>query len=30
MIEALTLTGAWTSIVTGGGAVKGVSPTYPG
>jgi hypothetical protein len=30
MIEALTLTGAWTSIVTGGGPVKGISPTYPG
>jgi hypothetical protein len=31
MIEAPTLTGAWTSIVTGNGApVKGNSPTYPG
>jgi Lipoprotein LpqB beta-propeller domain/Sporulation and spore germination len=31
MIEALTLTGAWASIVTGGGSpVKGISPTYPG
>lgn len=31
MIEAPTLTGAWTSILTGGGAVvKGNSPTYPG
>jgi hypothetical protein len=30
MIEALTLTGAWTSIVTGASPVKGISPTYPG
>ncbi len=31
MIEAPTLTGAWTSIMTGAGAVvKGNSPTYPG
>ena len=31
MIEALTLTGAWTSIVTSdGSSVKGISPTYPG
>ena len=31
MIEAPTLTGAWTSIVDSGGAlVKGNSPTYPG
>ncbi len=31
MIEAPTLTGAWASILAGGGApVKGNSPTYPG